>query len=173
MRTRILNNAYCKVILCAFLSLTNCDKEVYYDIPKESWPNFDDGSKRIFKSTSAPADTFLIKIRLDYRLSDKHNNYQQIYVNYHRIKQNNQESAAFVSILQNNTGVYVMNRSNPLSSVRTLDTYQLINGEEINTVLVKNSPDQYVQEIKELYYHVQFGLVKYVLKDGTTYDLDP
>jgi hypothetical protein len=160
------------LIMCIILCVISCDNDVYYDIPKENLPSFVTNSKMIFVSKSAPPDTFLVNIRFDYVLSDKHNNYQEILINYYSIKQNQPEDARLLFIHQNTTGVYITNQGNPLSNIQTLDTFQLVNGEEIKNVLVKGSSDQYVKEIKELYYHYQYGVVKYVRKNGTAYELD-
>jgi hypothetical protein len=156
------------LLIVTVTGVVACEPDIFYDIPPENRPVFKSGDLFYYTSAAGTEETLETHFDQYYRNSDKRYNYEELDIAYIRVKQ----AAEPVVLLRVNQGTgytgEVISTDEAMTLVEKLERYVDLNGSEFNYVYHFIYPEAGASDIKEVYYHYRFGILKYEYGDGRT-----
>jgi hypothetical protein len=165
-------------LISSFFLFYSCGtKNEYYNIPKNEKPLYKLHDTLIYKSNGGIKDTFVVNLyQDDYKVSDKRYHYEEILIQFKPLNKVRYPYTYIGIIDQGLKGVSIgwllFNYTvNPIDK----EPYspETINGRTFEKVykLIGSQSLWYSDTVKAVYYNQQYCIVKYIMIDGTSWEL--
>lgn len=166
-----MRNIYAMFLLAMILA--SCERPEYHNIPEEDKFLFKANEILVFKSASGAKDSLAIEIFSYYKDHDKRYHYENLDVRYFVLKNRIKNVVDIMFFHQGSGSGFGDARNTSLSLIKKDDTYILNTGIEIQRVDVFKGDSKKVQhsDIVEIFYHRNYGIVKYKYFDGEYFEL--